>query len=114
VDVLNKIEAIWRNVSLVQRTLLVGVVLTVAVAGLFLAKWAARPDMLRLYSNLDADSAGQIADMMSEKGIAYKLGSDGTSVYVLREHVSQIRLEMARAGLPRSSAPDCAIADRLL
>jgi flagellar M-ring protein FliF len=100
VDVLNKIEAIWRNVSLVQRALLIGVVLTVAVAGMFLTNWATRPDMRLLYSNLDAESAGKITEKVAEKGIAFKLGSDGTSVYVSREHVTQLRLEMARAGLP--------------
>ena len=101
-DVLNKIEAIWRNVSLVQRALLVGVVLIVAVAGMFLVKWATRPDMRLLYSNLDAESAGKITDKVSEKGIAFKLSSDGTSVYVPREHRAQLHMEMARAGLPES------------
>lgn len=101
-DVLNKIEAIWRNVSLVQRALLIGVVVTVAIAGLFLTKWATRPDMRLLYSNLDAESAGKISDKVAEKGIAFELSRDGTSVYVPREHVTQLRLEMARAGLPDS------------
>ena len=112
VDILNKIEAIWRNVSLVQRALLVGVVLIVAVAAMFLAKWATRPDMRLLYSNLDAESAGKITDKVSEKGIAFKLSSDGTSVYVPREHRAQLHMEMARAGLPESGQKGYGLFDR--
>ncbi|MCP4455401.1 MAG: flagellar M-ring protein FliF [Planctomycetes bacterium] len=111
-DVLNKIEAIWRNVSLVQRALLVGVVLTVAVAGVFLTNWATRPDMRLLYSNLDVESAGKITDKVSEKGIAFKLSSDGTSVYVPREHRAQLRLEMSRAGLPDTGQKGYGLFDR--
>ncbi len=75
-DILNKIEAIWRNVSLVQRALLIAVVLTVAIAGAFLTKWATRPDMRLLYNNLDVESAGKITDKLSEKDISFKSGSD--------------------------------------
>jgi len=112
VDLLNKIEAIWRNVSLVQRVLLVSVVVTVAVAGMFLVKWATRPDMRLLFSDLDAESAGKITDKVSEMGIAYKLGSGGTSVYVPREHVNQLHMEMSRAGLPESGQKGYGLFDR--
>ncbi|MCF7976354.1 MAG: flagellar M-ring protein FliF [Phycisphaerae bacterium] len=111
-DVLNKIEAIWRNVSLVQRALLVAVVLTLVIAGVFLTKWATRPDMRLLYSNLDPEAAGKITDKILEKGIAFKLGNGGTSVYVPSESVTELRLEMARAGLPETSQKGYGLFDR--
>ncbi|MHC4539119.1 MAG: flagellar basal-body MS-ring/collar protein FliF, partial [Planctomycetota bacterium] len=49
---------------------------------------------------LAPEEAAQITEKISEKGIAYQLRSGGTSIYVPKENVYQLRLDMAKEGLP--------------
>lgn len=97
---LQTIEAIWRNVSIVQRAMLIAITLTFVIGAGLLVQWARQPDMRVLYSSLDAEEAAKITDKISEKNIVYKLGSGGTTIYVPSEHVTQLRLDMAKDGLP--------------
>jgi len=95
-----KIEVIWKNVSMAQRVLLIATILTVVAISVFLVQWARRPDMGLLYSNLDTEEAAKITEKISEKGIAYKLAKGGTTIYTPKENIAQLRLDMAKEGLP--------------
>ncbi len=94
-----KVQAVWEKVSIVQRVLLVAIVLTFVMVGGSITYWARRPDMRMLYAELDPREAAKITDKISEKGIAYELRSGGTSIYVPKEKVYQLRLDMAKEGL---------------
>jgi len=96
----DKIQAVWQNVSLIQRALLIAIVLTFLIVGGIGIHWARRPDMAILYSSLDPEDASKIAEKMSEKDIPYKLQNGGTAIYAPRQDVPQLRLDMAREGLP--------------
>jgi flagellar M-ring protein FliF len=104
-EFLAKISAVWQKVSLVQRVLLIAVVLTFISAGVLLTHWARKPDFKLLYADLNPEEASKITDKISEKGIAYDLRAGGTSIYVPREQVYQLRLDMAQEGLPSSDQP---------
>jgi flagellar M-ring protein FliF len=106
-----KIEVIWQNVSLVQRALLIAIVLTVVTVSALLVHWARRPDMGLLYSGLDVEEAAKIVEKIGEKGIVYKLSNGGTAIYVPREKVSELRLEMAKEGLPEGGQKGYGIFD---
>ena len=95
-----KIRAIWEKVSLVQRALLVAIVLAFVIVSGLLVHWARRPDMRMLYHELAPEEAAQITDKIGEQGIAYELRNGGTSIYVPKEKVYQLRLDMAKEGLP--------------
>ena len=95
-----KIRAVWEKVSLVQRALLVAIVLTFIIVSGLLVHWARKPDMRMLYQELAPEEAAQITDKIGEKGIAYELRNGGTSIYVPKEKVYQLRLDMAKEGLP--------------
>jgi len=97
---LQKIRVIWQKISLIQRALLIAVVLTFAIVGTLLFHWARRPDMRMLYQELSPEEASKITEKISEKNITYNLGNGGTSIYVPKENVYQLRLDMAKEGLP--------------
>lgn len=94
-----KLNAVWQKVGLVQRALLIAIVLTFIVIGALLINWARRPDMRMLYQQLSPDEASRITEKISEKSIAYELRNGGTTIYVPKENVYQLRLDMAREGL---------------
>jgi len=99
-DFLQKIRAIWQKISLVQRALLVALVLTFVIVGGLLVRWARRPDMRMLYQELSPEEASRITEKISENGIAYELRNGATAIYVPKEKVYQLRLDMAKEGLP--------------
>jgi flagellar M-ring protein FliF len=94
------IQAVWGRTTLMQRAMLGAAVLACGVSAILLTKWAQTPNMRLLYQDLAVEEAGKIADKISEKGIAYELRGDGTSIYVPDDKVYQLRLDMAKEGLP--------------
>ncbi len=95
-----KIRTIWQKIGVVQRAMLAAIVLTFAIIVGFLVHWAQRPDMRMLYQELAPEEASQIVEKISEKGIAYELRNGGTTIFVPKESVYQLRLDMAKEGLP--------------
>ena len=95
-----KIIAIWQKIGLVQRALLIGLLLTFVAACALLTYWARMPDMRMLYQEIAPEEAAKITEKIGEKGIVYELRNGGTSIYVPREQVYQLRLDMAKEGLP--------------
>ena len=53
-----------------------------------------------LFTNLSTEDAGRIVGTLQEKKIPYKLAGAGNAVSVPKEHVSDLRLELAVSGLP--------------
>jgi flagellar M-ring protein FliF len=110
-DFFQKIRAIWQKTSLVQRALLSAIVLTFVIAGVLLIYWARRPDMRILYRELDPGEASKITEKINEQGIVYELRAGGTSIYVPKEKVYQLRLDMAKEGLPEGGQKGYGIFD---
>jgi flagellar M-ring protein FliF len=97
---LSDITVIWQKTTLMQRAMLVAVVMACGISAVMLTKWAKTPNMRLLYQDVAAEEAAKITEKISEKGIAYELRGGGTSIYVPQENVYQLRLDLARDGLP--------------
>jgi flagellar M-ring protein FliF len=107
-----KLNAVWQKIGVVQRALLLAVVLAFVIAGGLLTRWARRPDMRLLYQELAPEEASKITEKINEQNIPYELRSGGTSIYVPKEKVYQLRLDMAKEGLPIGSQGGYKIFDK--
>jgi flagellar M-ring protein FliF len=56
--------------------------------------------MRLLYHNLSRDEASKIAEKISSQGVQYELQDGGTTIFVPQDQVYQLRLDMAKEGLP--------------
>lgn len=99
-ELVQKITLVWQKISLIQRALLAAVVVASVLIGSLLVHWARRPDMRMLYQDLAAGEAARITDKISEKDIPYQLRDGGTTIYVPQQHVYQLRLDLAKEGMP--------------
>ena len=99
-EIFENIKVMWGRVGLVQRALLLAIFMTFLIAGILLTYWARRPEMRLLYQDLAPDEAARITDKIAEQGIRYQLRDGGTTVYVPGKEVYQLRLDMAKEGLP--------------
>lgn len=99
-NILQKIGAVWQKIGVVQRFFLIAIVLTFIAVCSLLTHWARKPDLRVLYQDLDPEEAAKITEKISDKGVTYELRAGGTSIYVPKEQVYQLRLDMAKEGLP--------------
>jgi len=109
---LQRINAVWQSISLIQRALLVAVVLTFAIVSALLVHWARKPEMRMLYQHLAPNEASKIVEKIGEKGISYELKGGGRSIYVPKDKVYHLRMDMAREGLPEDDQKGYRIFDQ--
>jgi flagellar M-ring protein FliF len=110
-DFFQKLRVIWQNVSFVQRVLLLSIAIAFVLVSVVLTHWARRPDLTVLYTGLEAEEASKIVEKIAEKGIAYKLENGGTTIYAPKASISQLRLDMAKEGLPQGGQKGYGIFD---
>ena len=101
--ILQKINAIWQRIGVVQRALLIAMVLACVITAGLVTRWASSADMRLMYSELSTEDAGKIVDKISEMNVPYELRGNGTSIYVPSKDVYRLRLAMAKEGLPANN-----------
>lgn len=99
-QMLNQLKAFWGNLRTSQRiTLIVLGVLGIVLVFVFIA-WANTPTYAVAFNGLSEADAGQIVEKLEEEGIPYQLRGVGT-ILVPSDKVYEIRLKIARLGLPQ-------------
>jgi len=102
-EILNSLQKFWEKLTRPQKVVLVLAPLVVATALFSLIFWASRPQYVTLFSQLDSNEAGEITAKLKELKTEYQLSDGGSTVLVPQKEVSEVRLQLANAGLPKES-----------
>ena len=77
-----------------------------------LLMWTSRPHMQLLYGGLDGTEMAEVVAAIEEQSIPYRIKGNGTSIYVSRDQVHQLRANLASNGLPNGGGVGFEIFDR--
>ncbi len=88
-----------RRLRPAQQLMLGGAFVAVVMAVLFLSRLGGSTSMGILYTDLDPETAAGIVDELERTGVPYELTDSGRVVWVPRQDVASVRLDMSSAGL---------------
>lgn len=77
-----------------------------------MARWAAAPSWVPLYSGMPLETTAQVTTQLSEAGIGYQLELGGTEVLVSASDLARARVVLASAGLPSAGRPGLELFDQ--
>jgi flagellar M-ring protein FliF len=97
------LERIWRGLDALPgpRKMALAIVIVLIMASIITFVYFTNQEDYRvLYSNLTGEDAASIVTKLKEKKIRYQISPSGETISVPSEQVSELRLELAAAGLP--------------
>jgi flagellar M-ring protein FliF len=103
-ELLDKVRAKWTDLSKTKKSvIIVGITCLVLSAYLFY-RWMTKVDYAPLFTNMQAESAGKIAENLKAMNVPYKLGDAGKTILVPKDQVYEIRLDLASKGIMSDSS----------
>lgn len=101
------------SLSVRQRAMIVVTAVAVAAMTLGFSRWRQDTNFVPLFTGMAAEDAGAVMQRLKEGTIEYRLKEgDGTTILVPSEHLAEVRLQMAGAGLPKSGRAGFELFDR--
>lgn len=91
-------QEFYGPLSPAQRTMLIGMLSAIILFLGFVFYWALKPDYTLLFGSLPAESAREIVQELDEQGVNYRLDDNGRSIYVQRDRVHELRINLAAEG----------------
>lgn len=108
---MGQLKELYGSLSSKQRSgIVVAVVVTLAALGFL--RWQTTASFKPLYTSLSPEDAGAVIQKLRETGIEYRLAENGTTILVPNDNIAESRLDMARAGLPKSGRIGFELFDR--
>jgi flagellar M-ring protein FliF len=103
---------LWRQLGLNQRVSIVVALVGVIGGMTALVMWSHRPHMQLLYGRLGEKDIAEVVSAVQAAGVAYEMGSGGTSVYVPADAVHKLRIQLASKGVPSGEGVGLEVFDR--
>ena len=101
-----------KNMGVVKLSALGIAGLCVSAFLLYFANFSSTGDLGLLFGNIDPADGARIVEKLESLNVTYDIRGDGRQIYVPRDKVSRLRMEMAQEGLPNSGAVGYEIFDR--
>lgn len=95
---------LWQNLGKKEKYIIFGSAALIFFALISWSFWyGGKTDLMPLFTNMEAQDAGQVAAKLKEMKIEHKVETttNGTAIMVSAKDVDRLRLELASQGLPR-------------
>ena len=99
---MDQIKRLLDSLSLKHKITIAAAALAAFTALYSLVHWQTERDYKPLYTDLAPEDAGLVLAKVRESGVPYRIGDGGASVLVPSAKVSELRLQLAAAGIPKS------------
>jgi flagellar M-ring protein FliF len=110
--VLERIIQTFKEMPMPRRIILGVVAMTVVAGFTTLFIWTNKTQFKAAYSGLTKDDAAAVVESLKESNTPYRLTGDGTTIMVPEEIVYDVRLTMARQGIPKGGGVGFEIFDK--
>ncbi|MCG8549738.1 MAG: flagellar M-ring protein FliF [Desulfobacterales bacterium] len=110
--VFEKIITMFKEMSMARKILLGGLVLVVVAGFITMFIWANQPQYKAAYSGLSQEDAAAVVEMLKSSKTPYRLTGDGTTILVPDGNVYDVRLTMAKEGIPKGTGVGYEIFDK--
>jgi flagellar M-ring protein FliF len=111
-QLLSRLRTLTSSFSGGQLAMLAGSFVLVVGIVVGSAWWLNAPDYVLLFSDMDAESAGQIVTRLKNLKVQYQLDAGGRAIRVPADRVDELRLELTSQGMPQSGRVGFEIFDR--
>ena len=103
---------LWRQLGLNQRVSIVVALVGVIGGMAALVFWSHRPHLQLLYGRLGEKDVAEVLSAVQAAGVAYEMGTSGTSIYVPADAVHKLRIQLATKGVPSGEGVGFEVFDR--
>ncbi|WP_287125645.1 flagellar basal-body MS-ring/collar protein FliF [Desulfobacter sp.] len=110
--VIEKIITMFKEMSMIRKILLGGLVLVVVAGFITMFVWANKMPYKTAYSGLSQEDAAAVVETLKASKTPYRLTGEGTTILVPDAMVYDVRLTMAKEGIPKGSGVGYEIFDK--
>jgi flagellar M-ring protein FliF len=114
---INQLNIIWGKLNVTQKVILIATTVVTLSGMAAIIVWSSlstqESGYAMLFVNLEAEDAAQVTEALKDMSVHYKIENNGRSITVPRKELYEVRMEMARNGLPRNGGLGYELFDKL-